>query len=160
MINKIVTKTMKVVFLLLALASVAYADDCCQFYLNHTHVTSDPCVSNTTECNATQVVATQVVSSCNASYELVCCEYENVTYALTVESCCSSVVDNGMCDYGNETIVWTPPPTPTTTGGDSSSSSGSSSKGLGVGWILLITAGAILAAGFIVCIVYAFKRTQ
>jgi hypothetical protein len=157
MINKIITKTMKVVFLLLALASVAHADDCCQFYLNHTHVTSSPCVSNTTECNATQVVATQVTSSCNASYELVCCEYENVTYALTVETCCSSVVANGMCDYGNETIVWTPPPT-TGDSGDDSGGSSSSSKGLGAGWILLILVGALLLVLICTCVMYAISK--
>lgn len=106
---------MKVVLLLLALASTAFAQDCCQVYSNATYVVSDPCVKDASECNATNVIAALNVSNCSASTELICCEYAETTYGLTSESCCTTVVGNDLCGYSNETITWTPPTTGSTT---------------------------------------------
>lgn len=106
---------MKVVLLLLALASTAFAQDCCQVYSNATYVVSDPCVKDATECNATNVIDTLDVGNCSASNELICCEYAETTYGLTSESCCANVVGNDLCGYSNETITWTAPTTGSTT---------------------------------------------
>lgn len=145
---------MKVVLLVLALASTAFAQDCCQVYSNATYVVSDPCVKAATECNATNVITTLNVSNCSASNELICCEYAVTTYGLTSESCCESVVGNDLCGYSNETITWTPPTSGSTTTTTSSSPASdgeekSSDPNLVPVWIILGVAGGALVIGCI-----------
>lgn len=143
---------MKVVLLLLALASTAFAQDCCQVYSNATYVVSDPCVKDASECNATNVIAALNVSNCSASTELICCEYAETTYGLTSESCCASVVGNDLCGYSNETITWTPPTTGSTTTSSPASDDTTTKPNLTPVWILIGVVGGIV---LIMCILMA-----
>ena len=134
---------MKVVLLLLALASTAFAQDCCQVYSNATYVVSDPCVKDASECNATNVIAALNVSNCSASTELICCEYAETTYGLTSESCCTTVVGNDLCGYSNETITWTAPTTGSTTT-SSPASDDTTTTPFPIWGIILIVIGSVL----------------